>query len=456
MRDIFEKKVLEGFIKSLSSTGSAIENCRVIGVAVSGGADSVSLLCALKEVLPKNILLKAVTVNHNIRPSEETCGDAEFTENLCREIGVTCVRMEIKAGKVFEFADEKKCGLEDSARKLRYEKFSEFMENEDVDFLCLAHNKNDQAETVIMRFLQGSSDLSGIPWAREKFLRPLLGISRSEIEAYLEEIKVSYRTDSTNHDNTMLRNRIRNVLTPVLNGNFEGWQKALCSLSEKSKADNEFIGDCVEDALQKIVADEKTDKVVIDAGRFFSLAFALRSRALLESVKKLGALKRVPYGFMERWADESYAGKKKKEECSGITISLASGKLVLEKKNKVATEGGFFVIIEEPGIFSAGKYIFKVELAEGSVVLTCDGKSMALKGLCFPFAIRSRQSGDEIECSDGSFKAVSEILSGWKAGGARDSVPLVQMLSSERKEDLQKIKCIWGSLCGLKDWIVTG
>ena len=70
MRDIFEKKVLEGFIKSLSSTGSAIENCRVIGVAVSGGADSVSLLCALKEVLPKNILLKAVTVNHNIRPSE--------------------------------------------------------------------------------------------------------------------------------------------------------------------------------------------------------------------------------------------------------------------------------------------------------------------------------------------------------------------------------------------------
>ncbi len=456
MREIFEKKVLEGFLKSLSLTGASLEDCRVIGVAVSGGADSVSLLCALKKILPPAILLKAVTVNHNIRPQEETCGDAEFTEKLCSEIGVKCLRMEIRSGRVFEFAAEKKCGVEDSARKLRYEKFNEFMENEDVDFLCLAHNKNDQAETVIMRFLQGSSDLSGIPSSRGKFLRPLLEISRSEIEGYLGEIKVPYRTDSTNHDNSMLRNRIRNILVPVLNENFGGWQKALCSLSQKSFADNEFLAHCVEDVLKEISVYEGEDRIALDAGRFFSLERALRSRALLESVKKLGALKRVPYGFIERWIDGDNAKKKKKEECAGISISLASGKLVLEKKSKVATEEGFFAIIEEPGIFSAGKFVFKIELTEDSVVLTCGGKSLALKGLNFPFAIRSRQSGDKIECSDGSYKAVSEILSEWKAGGARDSVPLVQILSSERKEDLQKIKCIWGSLCGLKDWIVTG
>ena len=124
-----------------------------IAAAVSGGADSIALLTILHRILPENAVLKAVTVNHNIRPSEETEGDAEFVQAYSRSLGVECVRIDIPRGRVEEFSTAFDCGTEDAARRLRYEAFERFKADCGVDFICLAHNRNDQLETVLMRFI---------------------------------------------------------------------------------------------------------------------------------------------------------------------------------------------------------------------------------------------------------------------------------------------------------------
>ncbi|WP_407396773.1 tRNA lysidine(34) synthetase TilS [Treponema sp.] len=446
----FEKKVLEGLKCALSLVGCGVEGCSSIGVAVSGGADSVSLLCALKNILPENIVLKAVTVNHNIRPSEETSGDADYVEALCANLGICCVRYEIERGLVGLKSENEKTGIEDSARRLRYEKFSEFIAAENIDYLCLAHNRNDQEETVLMRFLQGSGDLSGIPMARDKYIRPLLDITRSEIENYLTAINVSYRTDSTNLENDMMRNRIRNLLVPVLNEKFDGWKRAVESLAEKSRRDNHALDLLARESLADISYEDKAGAVTFDSDGFYSLHKALRDRILMLAVKSLKSSARIPQSFISRWSDRAYAESRKVEFCSGIQFRLDNGKIALEKKSKVATEEGFFAIIEEPGDFFIGETVFNARKDGKSLLISCGKKSICLEQMDFPFVFRSRQPGDEVKCSDGTMRSLSGILDGWKTSGMQDRIPVVQQM----KKTSQNIKCIWGSLCGFNDWIV--
>ena len=150
-------------------------------------------------------------------------------KNLCKHYGdkkaVNDISFEVKnlcKGEVFSYSKEKGCVVEAAARDLRYKAFEEFITKYDLVFLCLAHNKNDQVETALMRFLQGGSVYSSscIPQVRQKFIRPLLNISRTQIEEYLLKLNVLWRYDSTNLDNEYLRNKIRNELVPFLNEKF--------------------------------------------------------------------------------------------------------------------------------------------------------------------------------------------------------------------------------------------
>ena len=144
----FEKKVE----KSLLTCGVQFSDKLKIGAAVSGGADSVSLLLSLCSVLKNySIPLYVITINHNIRQKAETEGDAVFVEHLSRElqekgfsVNYECVTFEEK--QVAELSEVRKGGIEEAARFLRYEAFEKFILDNELDFLCLAHNKNDQLE----------------------------------------------------------------------------------------------------------------------------------------------------------------------------------------------------------------------------------------------------------------------------------------------------------------------
>lgn len=186
-----------------------------VGVAVSGGPDSVALLAALRELQPTwDLTLVVAHVDHGLR--QEAARDREMVKELCRRWELPCAVRELSPGG-------RKSGVEVWARRERYRFFAEVKEAYRLDRMALGHTQDDQAETILFRLLRGSgrNGLGGIPPLREGWLiRPLLACSRREVLAYLTEQKLPFAMDSTNADTTYTRNRIRHLLLPLLEREF--------------------------------------------------------------------------------------------------------------------------------------------------------------------------------------------------------------------------------------------
>ena len=385
----FEEKLFDSLKKLLG--GEALERTKILGAAVSGGADSVSLLCALaalrdfsaggnadneagerkpkkraansekpkrRSALPKIV---CVTVDHSIRPEEESSGDAAFVQALCQKLGVECFVKKIERGAAARLADQRGKGLEEAARFLRYQKFEEFAKESGAEYICLAHNQNDALETLLMRFLQGSAAAYGIAPQRGIYLRPLLETSRPQIEEYLRSKKIEWRTDSSNQDNSYLRNKVRNLLIPFLDQNFEGWKKALLAGGEKAALESEALDGFLEQALagaafplgKQLAQDQEASqaqnapaaKSLEIAKDFFEpLPAALRQRYLYRAFDALALEERVPYSFVRSvaaWPEKDF----KKIAAAGLEAVSKKDKVFLKILKKEATESGFFDII---------------------------------------------------------------------------------------------------------------
>jgi tRNA(Ile)-lysidine synthase len=197
-----------------------------LAVGVSGGADSVALLRALCERSGElGLVLHAAHLHHGLR-GEEADGDLAFAKDLAEEL-----RIPFHQGRVDAGAEAKQRGetIEEAARRLRYGWFRQLLATGEVDAVATAHTQDDQAETVLAKFLRGAwtEGLSGIhpvvAFPEGRILRPLLGTTRAEVEAYLKQLGQSWREDSTNRHLTFTRNRIRHELLPLL----ETWNPRL-------------------------------------------------------------------------------------------------------------------------------------------------------------------------------------------------------------------------------------
>ena len=184
-----------------------------IVVGLSGGADSVALLHALSCMKKEyDWDITAVHIHHGLR-GEEADQDALFAVDLCRKLGTPCIvrRYDVKAE-----AAARKLGEEETGRLLRYEVFREIAgEN---GYVAVAHHRQDQAETVLMRLCRGTGlkGLGGMSPVRGNICRPLLFCSREEIEAYCRENELKWREDTTNQEDRYTRNKLRLKVLPVL------------------------------------------------------------------------------------------------------------------------------------------------------------------------------------------------------------------------------------------------
>ncbi len=219
-----------------------------ICVALSGGADSMSLLYALlslKEELNFNVF--AAHVNHCIR-GKAADDDERFVKEQCKKLGVELLRERIN---VPEEAAKTGEGLEECGRRLRYEYLGSVCKNGKI---ATAHNLNDRTETFLFNFTRGSGlkGLCSIPAVRDNIIRPLINCSRAEIEEYCNINNIPFVTDKTNFDAEYSRNRIRLNVIPQLkeiNSSFElSAERCITSLNE----DEDYIENAVEDVFLKI------------------------------------------------------------------------------------------------------------------------------------------------------------------------------------------------------------
>ena len=180
-------------------------------VALSGGADSVALLLLLHEAGYK---VHAAHCNFHLR-GEESDRDEAFCVALCERLGVELHRVHFDTKT---YAEVHKMGIEEAARELRYGYFEQLRKDVGAAGICVAHHRDDSVETVLMNLLRGSGlrGLTGIKPKNGYVLRPLLCVSRAEIEAYLAEKGEGYITDSTNLVPDVLRNKIRLQVLPLL------------------------------------------------------------------------------------------------------------------------------------------------------------------------------------------------------------------------------------------------
>ena len=183
-------------------------------LGVSGGADSMCLLqvmMSLRKIL--GLRLAVVHIHHGIR-GKEADEDAEFVENECKKNGIPC---EVIYADVPKLKSETGWSMEEAGRNARYQAFDEVAKKYGISKIAVAHNREDYAETMLFHAFRGCGlhGLCGIPATRDRIIRPLLSVSRQEIEQYLAKLGVSWRTDSTNASGEYARNRIRHEILPV-------------------------------------------------------------------------------------------------------------------------------------------------------------------------------------------------------------------------------------------------
>lgn len=192
-----------------------------VGVAVSGGADSVALLHALTELRTAlGIIVSVLHFHHGIRGAAADA-DETFVAELAGRLGVKC---ELGRGDTPTHAKGSSQSLETAARELRYRFFESVLRSGAVDKIATAHTMDDQAETVLMRTLRGAGPrgLSGIHAERDagRFIRPMLRVRRREVEKYLRSLRQEWREDESNLERKHFRNQVRHDLIPVLERDF--------------------------------------------------------------------------------------------------------------------------------------------------------------------------------------------------------------------------------------------
>lgn len=213
-------------------------------LALSGGADSRTLLHLLAEdARTRGYRLVAAHVHHGIR-GEEADRDAAFCRTLCEQYGVP---LFVHRADVPALAAARRLGIEECARRVRYEYFARLMADEQLSLLATAHNENDQLETLLLHLLRGASadGLVGIrpvrPFGNGHLVRPLLEVSREAILDFCRAHGLSYVTDSTNSETAYARNRLRAEVVPVLKALNPAVTDAATRLSADLRADADYL-----------------------------------------------------------------------------------------------------------------------------------------------------------------------------------------------------------------------
>lgn len=281
----FETKTL-GFIH----THRLVEPAQVLGVAVSGGPDSVALLRVLS-ALKTSLSIETLVVlhyDHGLR-GEDSTADRLFVEHLAGRLGCELI---VGCGDVRQFQKDRRISVEMAARQCRRDFFMDVLTRGRVDRLALGHTADDQAEEVLMRLCRGTgpAGMKGMrPATPEGFVRPLLWAGRQDIVRYLTEENMPFREDASNQEGFCQRNRLRREVLPLLEEIFHpGVRRTLWRHAEVAAQEESYWDRQIDNVWARVVRSQHEDTVVLDAQEMVSLHEALSVRVFRRALEDLG------------------------------------------------------------------------------------------------------------------------------------------------------------------------
>lgn len=350
-------------------------------VALSGGADSVFLTHVLHRL---GYAIDAAHCNFHLR-GEESDRDEAFCKNLCERLGIALhiVHFDTKT-----YADLHKVSIEMAARDLRYNYFEQLRKDIGADGICVAHHMEDSVETILLNIIRGTglNGLTGISPRNGHILRPMLNVTRKEIEQYLDACGEEYVTDSTNLEAVALRNKIRLEVVPLLKTINPSVCEDIAKMSARLAEASKVMDDAMQDAANRVCNDN-----IIDTGK------------LLNEVSPEMVLFHIlsPYGFQPAQIENISSsltclktGSTWKSDSHELLFNR--GSLIIEKINNPETRE---YKIPETGTYNLGDglriSVKMVDIDDGFVIpKTSDTVAVDAEKVRFPLTIRHAANGD--------------------------------------------------------------
>ena len=391
--------------KILAFCRAELHHCDTVYCAVSGGADSISLLhCMHSLQADLGISVKAAHFNHCLR-GEESDLDEAFVRTFCAEHNIEfCCERGDTAARVASSDDS----LEEAARRLRYAFFDTL-----PGYVLTAHTADDNLETLLINLIRGTSlaGLGGIPPKRGRILRPMLQVSREEVLAYLQQHGLSHREDASNALDAHLRNRLRHHVLPLLKAENPSLLDSVSALTHRLRLDEELLL-----TQAKAVLDAAQDGDGWLCSRLASLPEPILHRAAIE------LLANIP----------DRTSRHVEALCALIRSDKPSAHLDLPGERIARREYDELLLqkAEYPSVPTTPLCIPGITKA-GQWQITCTLSDVPTDGLCLPYRedavyfVRARQTGDRLTLRGGS-KTIKDLMIDRKIPAARrDSIPVL-------------------------------
>ncbi len=390
-----------------------ISSNQTVGIAVSGGSDSMALLhYMLCESKKYHFNVIAINVEHGIR-GQASKDDTDFVIDYCKTNKIELLTFSVDCPT---FAKENKLSLEQAGRILRYQCFNQAIEDKKCDKVATAHHLKDNFESVLFNLFRGTG-LKGLIGIEQNFchkiIRPFLSVSKQEIEEYISQNKIPFVNDQTNFDDEYTRNAIRLNLLPEIEKLFPEAQKSVYRLSQIAKSEDDYMNS---QAIKSLCLF--CDKVEIN----LPIHTAILSRATVLALKHLGVEKDWEKTHIDSVIDLSTLKNSSK-------VNLPNGIIAVKEYKKITFYKG--IKCEPISIpFSLGEFVFNqtkisIEQVEECPDLKngfyCDENKIPRNAV-----IRTRLDGDKFTKFGGGTKSLNDYLTDKKIPlMQRDSLPLI-------------------------------
>jgi tRNA(Ile)-lysidine synthase len=414
-----------------------------IGLAVSGGLDSMVMLELFNQISSEQHLkITVLHFNHQLRGADADA-DESFVAAICAEKQIVFIS---DRADVADYAKVRKLSVETAARELRYRFFNEAAHRQALDCIALAHNADDQAETVIAHVMRGAgiSGLRGIPVRRGLFIRPLLFAPRRQLAEFAAEHQVRYREDASNSDLKYRRNRIRHQLLPMMRRFNPQIVASLNRLADAAAESEQMIQHQAADALKSCLKEQYQDKIVLDIHAYLAYFSTLQRLILQDVVRSLQEDPRLlTFAVLQNLSRFMIKGASGGifQLSSAVEIVIAGGDLVIQRSRSSPED---IVLNSLTGNFSLWDGFF-LEITPTLKPLTLTEKPSGVEyidasTLIAPCRVRTFRKGDVFLPINGQgHKKVSDFMIDAKIPAhQRSRIPILECQAG----------IVW--LCGLR------